>query len=358
MMKNVIETVDEWIAKNDQVAVATVVKTWGSSPQGVGAKMAIRDTGTFVGSVSGGCVEGAVIEEALKVIKNKQPTLLHFGVADETAWDVGLACGGKIDVYLEPVDDNRSELYHAMKVHLDLHEAFIVARVIRGSNEKMSQFLFFDEASEPLGNMDADLLEHVFSQAEDLFKKGVSLTREVNLKDGSSLEIFFEYRGPGPKLIIIGGVHISITLAILAKLIGYKVFIVDPRSAFATEERFPDVDGLNHMWPDQALIDIGIDRSTAVAVLTHDPKLDDPALRVALSSQAFYIGALGSRTTQEKRYQRLLEMGVSEEKLHRLRGPIGLNLGSRKPDEIALAIMAEIVAVQSHSPLIVKGEGG
>jgi xanthine dehydrogenase accessory factor len=350
-MQSIFDTVDRWATEKHRIAVATVVRTWGSSPQGVGARMAIRDSGEFVGSVSGGCVEGAVIEEALKVIQSNRPSLLHFGVADETAWDVGLACGGEIDVYIEPVDDDRIGVYHEMKVNFDRQRAFILAQVIRGSENAIGQYLFLAEGYEPTSRMDQPLLDRVFDQAASLFEEGVSLSKEFHLDD-KTIEIFFTYQGPGPKLIIVGAVHISISLVDMAKALGYKVFVVDPRSAFSTEERFPEVDGLVRKWPDQALLEIGLDRSTAVAVLTHDPKLDDPALQVALPSDAFYIGALGSRTTQKKRYQRLLERGITEEHLARLRGPIGLNLGGRKPEEIALSIMAEIVAVRAHSPII------
>jgi xanthine dehydrogenase accessory factor len=350
-MQGILDMIDRWSAEKQRIAVATVVKTWGSSPQGVGARMAICDSGEFVGSVSGGCVEGAVIEEALNVIRLKRPSLLHFGIADETAWDVGLACGGEIDVYIQPVDDDRMGLYHEMKAHFDHQRAFILAQVIRGSEEALGQYLFLAEGFEPISKMDQPLLDRVFDHAASLLDKGVSLSKEFHLDD-ETIEIFFAYQGPGPKLIIVGAVHISIALVDLAKALGYRVFVVDPRSAFSTEERFPEVDGLVRKWPDQALVEIGLDRSTAVAVLTHDPKLDDPALQVALTSDAFYIGALGSRTTQRKRYQRLLESGLSEEHLARLRGPIGLNLGGRKPEEIALSIIAEIVAVRAHSPII------
>jgi xanthine dehydrogenase accessory factor len=350
-MKNILEPINRWLNEECRIAVATVVKTWGSSPQGIGAMMAISESGEFVGSVSGGCVEGAVIEEASKVIKQNQPLLLHFGVADETAWDVGLACGGEIDVYLEPIGD-RIDLYRKMKSLLDQQREFVHAQVIRGPDEAIGHYLFLTEGAEPISGMEQPLLDLVSVEAASFLDEHVSLSKEYHLQD-KIFEVFFAYHGPGLKLIIVGAVHISVALTEMAKAIGYRVFVVDPRSAFGTEARFPEVDGLMIKWPDQALMEIGLDRSTAVAVLTHDPKLDDPALLVALPSDAFYVGALGSQTTQRKRIQRLLEKGLSEEQLARLRGPIGLNLGGRKPEEIALSIMAEIVAVRSHSPLVV-----
>jgi xanthine dehydrogenase accessory factor len=350
-MKSMIEIVDGWLGERYQIALATVVKTWGSSPRGVGAMMIIRESGEFVGSVSGGCVEGAVIEEAFKVIKYKQPSLMHFGVANETAWEVGLACGGEIDIYLEPLSTDHAELYHMMKTTLGDQKSFILARVIRGASDKVGQYFFRSETSETLHRMDNSLLELVSKESDSFLKEGGSHLKEFRL-DHEPIEIFFAYHGPSPKLIIVGGVHIAVSLAKLAKIVGYRVIIVDPRTAFSSEERFPEVDGLVHEWPDRALLEIGMDRSTAIAVLTHDPKFDDPALQVALPSGAFYVGALGSRTTQEKRRQRLRDSGLSEEHLERLRGPIGLNLGGHSPEEIALSIMAEVVAVRTHSHLV------
>ena len=350
-MQSIIEIIDHWLTEGHQIAVATVIKTWGSSPQGVGAMMAIRDSGEFVGSVSGGCVEGAVIAEAGTAIKEQRPSLLHFGVADEIAWGVGLACGGEIDVFIEPVDDDHADLYHEMKVNMKDQRAFVFARVIRGSIDTVGLYLFLAEGFEAISNMEGYLLDHVSAKTAFLLKEGVSLVEEIEMND-EIIEIYYDYHGPGPKLIIVGGVHIAISLASMAKSLGYKVFVVEPRSAFGTEERFPEVDLLVRMWPDKALLEIGLDRSTAVVVLTHDPKLDDPALEVALLSAAFYVGALGSRSTQEKRHQRLLEKGLAQEDLDRLRAPIGLNLGGRAPEEIALSIMAEILAVRTQSPII------
>jgi xanthine dehydrogenase accessory factor len=350
VVREIFNTVESWIAEGRNIVIATVVKTWGSSPQGIGAKMVISDTGEFVGSVSGGCVEGAVLAEADEVHKNKRAKLLHFGITDETAWDVGLACGGEIDVYLELIDENWMELQGTRKEYFERRLSSVLARVIHGPDEEMGRYLLDVEGVSPIGTMDRNLWDEVLSQSSLLLKKGKSLSREF-LLGGNLYQIFFEHQAPSIKLIIVGGVHIAISLADLAKSLGYTVYIVDPRSAFRTENRFPEVEALILDWPDKALTELGMDRFTAVAVLTHDPKIDDPALRVALSGEAFYVGALGSKKTQEKRYKRLLKSGVSVEDLSRLRGPIGLNLGGRTPEEIALSVLAEIVAVHAQSPL-------
>jgi xanthine dehydrogenase accessory factor len=350
-MFEILIQLKHWQREGKQVALATVVKTWGSSPREVGAVMLVTEQGEFVGSVSGGCVEGAVIEEAVSILRNRKSKILHYGVADETAWEVGLACGGEIDVFVEPVADGLTEILGVAESYRQNRITFVIARVIRGPEDHLGGTLIITEEGEPTGTLHKSFQEQVTLQGRILLKEESSTTKEISLEK-DHVECFFEFHGPRLRLVIVGGVHISSALAIQAKSLGYQVFLVDPRSAFGTEERFPDVDGLISDWPDEALIKLELDRFTAVAVLTHDPKLDDPALKVALPSSAFYVGALGSRETQRKRRLRLASDGLSKEHLARLRGPIGLDLGGRRPDEIALSIMAEIVAVRAHSPLV------
>lgn len=350
-MLDIFEATERWKDEQKKIALATVVRTWGSAPRVVGAKMVVNGDGEFAGSVSGGCVEGAVIEGATGVLRDQQAKLLHFGVADETAWEVGLACGGEIDVFVEPVDDEKMKLLQSMRSYTDRRMTFITARVISGSKEQLGRYLLISGNKEMMGNLHEGLREQIALQAHTLLKEGTSITKEFLLPN-DPIECFFEFHGPSLRLIIVGGVHISIALALQAKSLSYQVFIIDPRSPFGSEERFPDVDGLISDWPDKALLELGLDRYSAVAVLTHDPKLDDPALKVALPSSAFYVGALGSRETQRKRRLRLKDFGLSEEQITKLRGPIGLNLGGRSPEEIALSIMAEVVAVRAHSSLV------
>jgi xanthine dehydrogenase accessory factor len=338
-MRDIVDAVDVWLAAGERVALATVVETWGSAPRVAGAKMAVTASGQLAGSVSGGCVEAAVVEAAGKVLATKTPQLLHFGVADDTAWAVGLACGGTIDVFVAPLD---RALYDAERAALRADRAFAVATMISGPEEPFGRQLFLDGDGTSVGGFPGAL--------------GV-LTREAlgaALASGRSRrqplpasELFLEVMQPAPTLVIVGGVHIAVALCPLAKRLGYRVVIVDPRPVFATPARFPDADQLVSEWPDDALTRLALTSAAAVAVFTHDPKLDDPALRVALSSPAFYVGALGSKRTQEKRRARLLEAGLTEEQLARLHAPIGLDLGGRSPEEIALSVIAEIVAARN-----------
>lgn len=337
-MRDVMPDIDRWIEAGEPVALATVVQTWGSSPRAVGAKMALTPSGGMSGSVSGGCVEGATFEEGVQALEARRAKLVHFGVADETAWEVGLACGGSIDVLVQPLD---VALYRPIRERLLAERPFAVATLIKGAPEQVGRALVVDDDA-VIGSLGSTLDEAATAEARAALASGQSA--RVSLAEG---ELFIEVVWPSPTLIVVGGVHTSIALTALAKTLGYRTVVVDPRKAFGSEARFPHVDRLVQAWPDEALTEIGLTRATAVAMLTHDPKLDDPGLTVALRSNAFYVGALGSKTTQEKRRARLRAEGVTEEQLARLRGPIGLDLGGRTPEEIALAILAEIVAARN-----------
>jgi xanthine dehydrogenase accessory factor len=347
-MRDVAEDIARWQDENKSVALATVVQTWGSSPRQAGAKMAMTPAGEIVGSVSGGCVEGAVYEAGVEALQQRQPRLLHFGVADETAWEVGLACGGSIDVFVQPLEPG---FFGAVRSALDTGRALAIATVVGapadGGNAALGQTLVVDETGVLWRSAEgaAADLEHAARLALEAGKSG-----RVAL--GDEAEAFVEVIMPPPTLVVVGGVHITIALTQIAKTLGYRTVVVDPRQAFGSEARFPHVDQLIQEWPDEALGQVALNRSTAIALLTHDPKLDDPGLKVALASPAFYIGALGSRNTQAKRRQRLLDDGVTQAQLDRLHGPIGLPLNSRTPEEIALSIMAEIVAVKNHAEAI------
>lgn len=346
-MRDILYDLERWREEHKSIALATVIQTWGSSPRREGAKMALTPDGKIAGSVSGGCVEGAVFEAGVEVLATNQPQLLHFGVADETAWDVGLACGGSIDIFVKPLD---------LSTYKDLHSAIVEERpavlvtVVRGEGEILGKELLLREDGSVTGTLGASLDESALKVARETLASGVSRRAELD----ESTEIFLEVLLPPPTLIAVGGVHITVALMALAKTLGYRTVVVDPRSAFGNLERFPHVDQLIQAWPDEAFQQVQLTRSTAVAMLTHDPKLDDPALKIALPSPAFYVGALGSRTTQAKRRQRLLDGGLSEAELERLHGPIGLEIEAHTPEEIALSIMAEIVAMRNKTPLPLK----
>ena len=340
-MRDILSDLENWNAgENKAIALATVIQTWGSSPRRAGAKMAITPDGKITGSVSGGCVEGAVFETGVEVLEANQPRLLHFGVADETAWEVGLACGGSIDIFVQPLN---AELFEPLRKILVEERPAVLVTMVRGPAALLGREIIVGDGGSSIGTISDELDPLVWEQAREHLLQGES--SRVQLMD--DVEVFFEVILPPPTLIAVGGVHITIALMALAKTLGYRTVVIDPRSAFGNEERFPNVDQLIQLWPQEAFQQIPITRSTAIAMLTHDPKLDDPALKIALPSSAFYIGALGSKTTQAKRRQRLLDEGLTEGQLNRLHGPIGLKIGAGTPEEIAMSIMAEIVAARN-----------
>jgi len=306
--------------------------------------MAITPDGKITGSVSGGCVEGAVFDTGVEVLKSNRPQLLHFGVADETAWEVGLACGGSIDIFVKPLD---VRFFKSLRSVLMEEQTAIIVTVVRGPDDILGSEMLMRDDRDVTGTISNELDEQVLQLARETLSNGTSQRRMLN----ESIEIFIEVILPPPTLIAVGGVHITIALMALAKTLGYRTVVIDPRSAFGSEARFPHVDQLIQLWPDEAFQQVPPNRSTAIAMLTHDPKLDDPALKIALPSSAFYVGALGSKTTQAKRRQRLLDDGLTEAQLNRLHGPIGLEIGAGTPEEIAMSIMAEIVSARNNDPL-------
>ncbi|MBC7877819.1 MAG: XdhC family protein [Anaerolineales bacterium] len=334
-MRDILADVEKWMKDGESIALATVIQTWGSSPRRVGSKMALTLSGKITGSVSGGCVENAVVEAGIESLKTKRPQFLHFGVADETAWEVGLACGGSIDIFVNTLD---AELFIHLHSILANESPAVHVTVICASNDILGREMLIVE-NEVKGSIGNEWDAQVLNLAMKTLEQGVS--RRVMLSD--DVEIFMEVILPPPTLIVVGGVHIAIALASLAKALGYRTIVIDPRKAWGNNERFPHADQLIQSWIDEAFGQIQINRSTAIAMLTHDPKLDDPALKIALNSKAFYVGALGSKTTNAKRRERLLKDGMSESRLSRLHAPIGLDIGAQTPEEIALAIISEIV---------------
>ncbi|MFQ5399810.1 MAG: XdhC family protein [Anaerolineae bacterium] len=336
-MKEVLTDIDNWLqAGNSSIILATVVQTWGSAPRKVGAKMAFTADGEISGSVSGGCVEGAVVAAGMEVLETGRPQLLHFGVADETAWEVGLACGGIIEVFVEPLD---TAVYDFLRTLVQEEQAGAGVTIIRGPEAKLGRKLALSRAGQSIGSLGDDLDEQAIQTAS-----AANQPQRAPLSD--DIELFVDVLRPAPTLVMVGGVHIAVALTSLARTLGYHTIVVDPRRAFGSEARFPHADRLVQAWPEKAFVEIELTPETAVAMLTHDPKIDDPALKVVLDSPVFYIGALGSRKTQAKRRQRLHKMGFSEAQIDRIHGPIGLSIGAQSPEEIALAIMAEIVRVK------------
>lgn len=293
--------------------IATVVQTWGSAPRPVGSQLAIRGDGHMEGSVSGGCVEGAVIVDGLDAIEDGTARLLEFGVSDDEAFAVGLACGGTIRVLVEPV---------GTVMPVDLLEQVVAARLARSPVAYVADL-----------NSDARRIADTgeFAERFRLDRSGVE----------EDAQTFVAIHNPPLKMIVVGGVHIAQHLLPLARACGYDPILVDPRPAFGSPERFPDVQILED-WPDAALLLAGLDARTAVVTLTHDAKLDDPAIKAALTSDVFYLGCLGSTRTHAKRITRLREAEFSDEQIGRIHAPVGLDIGGRSPAEIAVSVMAQI----------------
>lgn len=323
-----------WRAEGRGAALATVVRTWGSSPRQPGSKLAVDDRGAFVGSVSGGCIEAAVIQEALEIMKSGGSRVLSFGVSDETAWEVGLACGGKIEVLVEAIAPERG---HGHGLPREMLEQLIAAR---RAPHAVVLATWLDGGAHMLLEADPALTPGELAGA---VAAAVASDRAAVVETDAGA-VFVEPHLPPLRLVVVGAVHVAQPLAEMAALAGFEVTIVDPRRAFATEARFPGRT-LVASWPDEAIAQLKPDARTAVVTLTHDPKLDDPALVAALGSPAFYVGCLGSQKTHAARQARLGERGIGEAALGRLRGPVGLRIGARTPAEIAVSILAEIVAV-------------
>ena len=322
---DVLEKIAFWSRAGKRVALATVVGTWGSSPRPTGSLMAVEEGGNFVGSVSGGCVEGAVVTEGLDVIKGGPSRLRDYGISNDQAWSVGLACGGEMKVFVEPAPDP------------DLAERLLAERPAALVTELESGRRALVDNGRVAGELVLD------DETVALARQALRDNRSTLLEDG---ELFVAVYNPPLRMAIVGAVHVAQCLAPMAALAGFAVTVIDPRGSFATEFRFPGV-GLDRDWPDEALAVLQPDSRTAIVTLTHDPKLDDPALAAALRSEAYYIGALGSRKTHARRIERLLELGFNDGAIGRIRAPIGLPLGGRKASEIAVSILAEAVA-ESH----------
>ena len=330
-MRDVLPAINRWTERGDRVAIATVVGVQRSAPRPAGAKMAVSAGGEVHGAVSGGCVEGAIVVIAEQVLGGEEPVLTHFGIADEEAWAVGLPCGGEIDVWVQAYEPGRF--------------AEIAASGGRAAEVTML------EGPTPGAKLlvEADGARSGSLGAPEIDDEAARIASQLLWADKSERRdgLFFDVVFPAPRLILFGAVDVAATICSLARAAGWQTYVVDPRARFATAERFPDADEVIVSWPEEAFARLGgIDAATSIAVLTHDPKLDDAALEIALRSQARFVGALGSRRTQAARRERLLAAGLGEEELARLAAPIGLDLGATSGGETALSIFAEVVAAR------------
>ena len=341
-MKEILADVDSWLKDGKtNIVLATVVQTWGSAPRKTGSKMAVTSEGDITGSVSGGCVEGAVIEAAMETLQSGSPQLLHFGVADEVAWNVGLACGGTIDIFVEKLDETT---YQYARLQILKNLPGMVVTVIQAPDLLIGSKAIFD------GNKIRLYAQNdVLSVEIEQILPGITSSGRVRISE--EVELFIDLIQPAPTLIIVGGVHVAIALTAMAKILNYRTIVIDPRRSFGSQERFPNVDLLIQKWPQKAFEEVELTPDTAVALLTHDPKIDDPALKILLDSPVFYLGALGSRKTHNNRKERLRQMGFNEKKISTIYAPIGLEIGANTPEEIALAVLAEIIRARHAAPL-------
>jgi xanthine dehydrogenase accessory factor len=323
-----IEAARDWLEEFGSVALATVVSTWGSAPVPIGGQLVIAPNGQFEGSVSGGCIEVDVITEAIEVIAAERPKLLEFGIEDETAWRSGLPCGGTLKVLIEP-------LRQASGL------AFIDA-VLRSRRSRNTLAVVTDLAN------GARRISAQGAFGEDELKREIA-RGENGVVDTADGQAFLHILAPALRIVAAGGTHITQVLADLARRIGYDVVIVDPRTAFASDDRFDGISTLTD-WPEDSFAELQFDSRTAVVALTHAAHLDDASLAAALRSDCLYIGALGSRKTHAKRLERLRAAGFGDAALERIHAPVGLAIGAKGPAEIAVSILAEIVQTARRTP--------
>ena len=296
-----------WLKEKRKVSLATVISTWGSAPRPIGGQMAIDSNGEIIGSVSGGCIEGAVIAEGIEAINDGKTRIRDYGISNDMAWEVGLACGGELKVLIQPLEI----------------EDKIIFSVVEGIKNR-KQIKLKINCSNGYRTLDNTLIN------------------QVSYFDKEQNE-FIQVIDPKPRLFIVGAVHIAQALVSLAKTTDFEIILIDPRDHFATRERFPDCKVLNE-WPDTALSKYSLDPSTHLVTLTHDPKIDDPALIYTLRENIGYIGSLGSKKTHQKRYDRLSSLGFNENEINKIHAPIGLDIKAKTPAEIAVSVMAEIIS--------------
>ena len=337
-MKEVAAELEQWLASGDPVAIATVVRISGSAPRPLGATLVARAEEKIAGSVSNGCVESAVYEEAMAVLKDGRARVVSYGISDEFAFTVGLSCGGSIDVLVEPV----GALHRAALEAVRSERPALLVRVVAPADRAGTVAVLTEDRAEGWSPELAEL------KVGALAALGEGRSRTVTARLGErDATVFLEAIAMPPLLAIVGATHVGQALAHLAKAVGYRVVVVDPREALANAERFPGME-IVAAWPQEGLATLRFGPSSAIAILAHDDKFDHPALVAALRSAAGYVGAIGSRRTNEKRVAWLRSQGVADRDIARIHAPIGLDIGATSVEEIALAILAEIVAVRRH----------
>jgi xanthine dehydrogenase accessory factor len=356
-MRDVLDQLQGWWAQGAEVGLATVVSTWSSAPRQPGASMLVGPDGSAAGSVSGGCVEGAVYELATEVRDGREPVLQRYGVSDSDAFAVGLTCGGIIDIFLERVGPASFPEFGEVAEDIRAGRPVAVATVVEAPADLLGRRLVIRPAALSGGSASGDLLasgsqrlvDAIRDDALGLLVQGRNRVLRYG-HDGErrvdDIAVFVAAYAPRPRMIVFGAIDFASAVARIGSFLGYRVTVCDARPIFATRQRFPEADEVIVEWPHRYLASTEVDERTVVCLLTHDPKFDVPLLELALRLPLAYIGAMGSRRTNDDRLQRLRELGLTETELGRLRAPIGLDIGARTPEETAVSVAAEIIAAR------------
>jgi|SRR5579875_1003713 len=353
-MRDVLADLEAWWRAGETVGLGTVVGTWRSAPRQPGAAMLVGPDGTAVGSVSGGCVEGAVYELAVSTRDSGVPVLQRYGVSDDDAFAVGLTCGGIIDIFVEQVDQRGFPELGDVAADIRDGRPVAVATVISGHAERTGHRLVVRPedagAAATSGSLGSERLDAaVRDDARGLLRQGRTGVLHYGPdgeRRGDDIAVFVASYAPRPRMIVFGAIDFAAAVARMGSFLGYRVTVCDARPTFATSKRFPDADEVIVDWPHRYLAATEVDERTVICVLTHDPKFDVPLLEIALRLPVAYIGAMGSRRTNEDREARLRELGIGDELLAKLHAPIGLDVGGRTPEETAVSIAAEIVGAR------------
>jgi xanthine dehydrogenase accessory factor len=349
-MREEIGTLRRWQATGARIGLATVSQTSKSAPRGPGATMALHEDGDVLGSVSGGCVEGAVVEVATEVLDSGVPQRVTYGISDDEAFAVGLTCGGTIEVFVRPVTRDVLDL-EDLASRIDAEEPVAVATIVEhaGDAEVVGRSLVVGEHRIDGDLGDGELQRAVVEGARGMLAQGATGLRHFGPQGQRRMDdvaVLIESFAPRPRMLVFGAIDFAGAVASIGRFLGYHVTVCDARATFATPLRFPDADEVVVEWPHRYLAQTPVDARTAICVLTHDPKFDVPVLKVALETDAGYLGVMGSRRTHDDRLERLRAEGVGEEALARLRSPIGLDLNARTPQETAVSIAAELIMLR------------
>lgn len=349
-MREILDDVISWVRDGKRAAIATVIAVERSAPRGPGAALAVNEDGVVTGSVSGGCVEPAVFEEARLALETGEAKKLTYGISDDQAFEVGLTCGGTVHLIVFPVGEEALSILDGLNAALEDERTAALATVLDGPYAGSLMLVGADGIT---GSLHSPGLEHAVSEdaigMTEVGETGILRYGPDGERRPDDVSVFIHSFSPRPQLYVFGAIDFAGAVCKIGRFLNYRVTLCDARQTFATKERFPDADEIVVRWPHEFLVDAEVDKRTVICVLTHDPKFDIPVLLHALTTPAAYIGAMGSRRTDEERRRELRERGVSEQDLQRISSPIGLDIGSTTPEEVAVSIAAEIIAVRHNA---------